>query len=70
MDEVKIKSPLVLKLINKIVEKAIKSSTGVDLALNIAEITAQVGDDSTVFHLDVHGNINNDQYTKFHRLLE
>jgi hypothetical protein len=66
MDEMKIRSKWLTKLVSKYVMKAIKKSLGYDVAVDIGSIYVSVDDDDMAhLHLEVNADVNKDDLEKF-----
>lgn len=66
MDEMKIQSKWLTKLVSKYVMKAIKKSLGYDVTVDIGSIYVSVDDDDMAhLHLEVNADVNKDDLEKF-----
>lgn len=66
MDEMKIQSKWLTKLVSKYAMKAIKKSLGYDVTVDIGSIYVSVDDDDMAhLHLEVNADVNKDDLEKF-----
>lgn len=70
MDEIKIKTPLMRKLVSSIIKRTIKKRFGILAAVDLKDLTAITDETNATVHIELNAQMTKEEFNKLVKLIK